>query len=183
MPVSGKSRAREAECSRSDRAEFSEPVSDYTDCRYLSAVVTSLAVRVLSPRLLNRSQLRRWPAPSFRISRSAAGALPCVGSLCAATRRDGATIRDGGGSHPSGPAAGGSRSVPRAHVQQYILEIGPRFQAMTLRSRQDREQHRRSRASVCTPQELLSFCVNAKLGINARSGYSQEDKEAQRPPF
>src|SRR5271168_2797638 len=43
--------------------------------------------------------------PSGRQSRGVAGALPSVGSLYAATRRDGAAIHARGGSHPSGPAA------------------------------------------------------------------------------
>ncbi len=55
--------------------------------------------------------------------------------------------------------------LSRAHVQQYIPEIGPRLQAMTLRSRQDREQHRRSRASVCTPQELPVFALMPSLAL------------------
>ena len=51
--------------------------------------------------------------------------------------------------------------LSRAHVQQHIPEIGPRLQAMTLRARQDREQHRRSRARISTPQELPIFASNS----------------------
>ena len=71
-----------------------------------------------------------------------------------ATRRGGDSARARGGSRPSGPAADVLRSGSlHAQAQEHVLEIGPRLQPMPLRSRQDREQHRRTRTRLLAPQE------------------------------
>jgi hypothetical protein len=53
----------------------------------------------------------------------------------------------------------------RAQVQQDVANIHPRLQAMTLRSRQDCKQHRRSRSCLRTAEELpgRNWCQRAEL--------------------
>ena len=46
---------------------------------------------------------------------------------------------------------------PRAQPQQNVPQIRPRFKAMTLRSRQDGEQYRRSRAGIGIPRNSQFF--------------------------
>ena len=81
-------------------------------------------------------------------TRDAAGVFP---PPSAATRRGGASAHAPGGSRPNGPAATPPGPSPRAQPKQHVTNIGPWLQAMTLRSRQDREQHRRTRTRRRTP--------------------------------
>ena len=82
-----------------------------------------------------------------------------------------------------------SRSVSPAHSSQHhVPKIRPRLQAMTLGSRQDREQHRRTRARLGTPQERpVSPCRWPGVARSAprhccRSSTDRRSRTAATPP-
>ena len=87
-------------------------------------------------------------------TRDAARALPSAALPSDATRRGDAPRRVPDDWLPTGRGARPPVRLARAQPQQYVPQVGPRLQPVTLRPRQDREQHRRTRTGRFTSKEL-----------------------------